>query len=66
MNFKAISVLVVDDDAQVREILVQYLRRMGFEKIIEHKDGKAALKAIRNASIKIDFSVFNCLLGKKN
>jgi two-component system, chemotaxis family, chemotaxis protein CheY len=49
--------LVVDDDGQVRDILIGYLKSFGFEKIIEAKDGKAALKIIQNHTQKIDYII---------
>jgi two-component system chemotaxis response regulator CheY len=48
------SFLIVDDDAQVRSIIVEYLRLFGFEKIKEAKDGQQALKIIHDLSQPID------------
>lgn len=44
------TVLVVDDEPMVREVLTQYLARDGFE-VVEASDGAAALDAFERSSI---------------
>ncbi len=43
-----INILVVDDDAQVRSVIVDYVRSFGFKNIIEAHGGEHALKIIRD------------------
>lgn len=50
-------VLVVDDDGQVREILIQYLKSFGFENVLQAKNGRAALKIIQNPQQIIDIVI---------
>jgi two-component system chemotaxis response regulator CheY len=52
-----LQVLVVDDDAMVRFILIEYLRSFGFKKILEAKNGMEALKYIRNYSEPLDLII---------
>ncbi|MDZ4675895.1 MAG: response regulator [Oligoflexia bacterium] len=54
---KEATFLIVDDDGQVRDILAQYLNSFGFNKVIQAKDGKAAIKIIQNHSQRIDFII---------
>ena len=49
-----IGVLVVDDDAMVMSIVVEYLRSFGFKRITQAKDGKVALKYLQDPDRKID------------
>lgn len=49
-----ISVLVVDDDAMVRSVLVEYLQAFGFTRIHDMKGGRQALKAINDGTIQVD------------
>jgi two-component system, chemotaxis family, chemotaxis protein CheY len=49
--------LVVDDDGQVRAILAEYLKSFGVNKVIEAKDGKAALKLVQNHGQRIDIII---------
>jgi len=49
--------LVVDDDGQVRAILAEYLKSFGFNKVLEAKDGKTALKLVQNHSQRIDIII---------
>lgn len=58
MNYNMdMTFLVVDDDSQVRDIIVQYLKSFGFTNIIEAKDGSVGLKFVRNPSQVIDFII---------
>lgn len=45
-----LPLLVVDDDAMVRGVIVDYLKDMGFENILEAKSSHHGLKMIQNAS----------------
>lgn len=44
---EALSILVVDDDAMVRTILIEYLVSFGFKRIEEAKNGRQALKSLQ-------------------
>ena len=57
MSFEDTHFLVVDDDGMVRDIIIQYLKSYGFKNIIEAKDGRAALKYVRNSAVQIDFII---------
>jgi two-component system chemotaxis response regulator CheY len=54
---KEATFLIVDDDSQVRDILTQYLNSFGFDKVIQAKDGKAAVKIVQNHNQRIDFII---------
>lgn len=43
MNFKDVTVLVVDDSNVMRRIILKRLHSMGFEKVYEAPNGKTAL-----------------------
>lgn len=51
------TVLVVDDDAMVRCIVVEYLKSFGFGTIHEAKNGTDALKYLRNYSLNVDLII---------
>jgi two-component system chemotaxis response regulator CheY len=51
------TVLVVDDDAMVRCIVVEYLKSFGFAIVLEAKNGAEALKFVRNYKLSIDLIV---------
>ncbi len=53
-EFATLSFLVVDDDAMVRSILVDFLKSFGFSRIQEAKNGRAALKLINDMKVRID------------
>ncbi len=44
---ESVSILVVDDDAMVRTIIVEYLISFGFKRIEEAKNGRHAMKMIQ-------------------
>jgi two-component system chemotaxis response regulator CheY len=44
---ESVSFLVVDDDAMVRTILIEYLMSFGFKRIEEAKNGRHAMKMIQ-------------------
>ncbi|MCC6276821.1 MAG: response regulator [Oligoflexia bacterium] len=52
-----VTVLVVDDDSQVREIVSEFLASFGYTNVIQAKDGKMAIKLIQNPSQKIDIII---------
>lgn len=56
-NVENMSVLVVDDDAMVRCIVVEYLKSFGFGTILEAKNGADALKYLRNYSVNVDLVI---------
>lgn len=52
-----LSILVVDDDAMVKSILVDYLEDMGFEAVIAAPSSEKALKAIQDNKNVIDLVI---------
>ena len=53
----ALAILVVDDDAMVRSVMVEYLENMGFKNIHAAEDGHEALKLIQDSSYSIDLVI---------
>src|SRR4051812_11215441 len=49
-----LTILVVDDDAMVMDIVIEYLRSFGFKQILKAKDGKAALKFVQDPKQRVD------------
>lgn len=49
-----LSVLVVDDDKMVRDIIVQHLKAMGFTRFLEAADGSEALKILVDSTSRVD------------
>jgi two-component system, chemotaxis family, chemotaxis protein CheY len=49
-----LSVLVVDDDKMVRDIIVQHLRAMGFTRFHEAANGSEALKLLLDSTMRVD------------
>lgn len=49
-----LSVLVVDDDKMIRDIVIQHLRAMGFQKFIEAADGSEAYKILVDGTQRVD------------
>jgi two-component system, chemotaxis family, chemotaxis protein CheY len=47
-------VLVVDDDAMVMNIVVEFLRSFGFKHILQAKDGRVALKYLQDPHQQLD------------
>lgn len=43
-----LPILVVDDDAMVRGVVVEYLKELGFSNILEAKNSQHGLKMIQN------------------
>lgn len=60
MAFDAnIKVLVVDDFATMRRIVKGVLKQLGFNKIVEAEDGRAALEELKKDSIGLIVSDWN-------
>jgi len=49
-----LPILVVDDDALVRDVVVEYLKDMGFVNITEAKSAQQALKLIQSPSFDVE------------
>lgn len=49
-----LSVLVVDDDKMIRDIIIQHLRVIGFQKFIEAADGSDAYKIMIDTTNRVD------------
>lgn len=52
-NYQA-SIMVVDDDAMVRDVIISYLKEMGMVNIVEAKNPAEGLKKIHDKSFPID------------
>jgi two-component system chemotaxis response regulator CheY len=52
-----LSILVIDDDAMVKSILVEYLQTMGFKNIVAAKNSASALQIIQDQKVRIDLFV---------
>lgn len=52
-----LTVLVVDDDAEIRDIIKNYLMSFGFRLIIEAKDGTEAYRIILSGNPKVDLII---------
>lgn len=46
--------LIVDDDAQVRSIIAEYLQSFGFHRVLQVKDGQEALRYIHDNDQPLD------------
>lgn len=51
------TVLIVDDDSEVREIIKNYLIHFGFKSFLEAKDGAHAFRFVLDARQKIDLII---------
>jgi len=49
-----LCVLVVDDDKMIRDIIIQHLKAMGFQKFVEAADGSDAYKRLVDPISRID------------
>lgn len=49
-----LCVLVVDDDKMIRDIVIQHLKIIGFQKFIEAADGSEAYKHLVDATQRVD------------
>lgn len=54
LKINHMTVLVVDDDKMVREIIVQHLKAIGFSKFIEASNGSDAYKTMVDTTARID------------
>ena len=54
IRFDRLTVLIVDDDEDIRKLLVEHLTSMGFINFIEAKDGADAYKIILDRLKRID------------
>jgi two-component system, chemotaxis family, chemotaxis protein CheY len=52
-----LSILVVDDDAMVKNILVEYLQGMGFKKVHAAKKSAQALQILQDPKLRIDLII---------
>ena len=52
-----LTVLVIDDDAMVKSVLVDYLRGMGFSNIVAAKKSAHALQIIQDSKVRIDMVI---------
>lgn len=52
-----LSILVVDDDAMVKSVLVEYLQAMGFTNVHAAKSSEQALKLIQDPKYAIDLVI---------
>jgi two-component system, chemotaxis family, chemotaxis protein CheY len=50
-------IMVVDDDAMVRDIINEYLQTFGYRNIILLKDGASAIRHLQNPHHKIDLII---------
>jgi CheY-like chemotaxis protein len=48
-----IPILLVDDDAMVRSVLLEYLKSFGFRHVVDTKDPHKALKLIQDPTVAI-------------
>lgn len=56
MDFN-ISILVVDDDAMVKSVLVEYLQNMGFKNITAAKKSTHALSIVQENKFRVDLII---------
>lgn len=52
-----VTILVVDDDAMVRNIIIEYLQGFGFKNILEAKNGDHALKFLNDKDQLVDLII---------
>ena len=57
MDITETVVLVIDDDAMVRDILIEYLKIFGFQKIISARNAQTAINVIQDSKQKLDFVI---------
>src|SRR5262245_25439137 len=62
-EFLMSKILVVDDDAHIRELVRVFLRNEGFE-VVEADDGMEALSKLD--SVKVDLAVIDVMMPKMN
>jgi len=52
-----LAILVIDDDAMVKNILVEYLHAMGFQNVTAAKKGALALQLLQDQKNRIDLVI---------
>ncbi|MEZ4872400.1 MAG: response regulator [Bdellovibrionales bacterium] len=52
-----LRIMVVDDDAMVREIVVEYLKAFGFTNVLEVRQSARALKNIQDSKMELDLVI---------
>jgi two-component system chemotaxis response regulator CheY len=57
VNIERLSILIVDDDIEVRKIIKDYLTIFGFRTFIEAKDGAEAYRFVLDQVQKIDLII---------
>jgi two-component system chemotaxis response regulator CheY len=57
LKLERYSILVVDDDTAVREIIVEYLKQCGFRTFIQARDGAEAYRYIADPVQRIDLII---------
>ncbi len=65
-KIEGLRILVVDDDAMVRTIILEYLKVFGFKDVIECKDGSSALKKVRDRHTRIDLVISDWEMPRVN
>ena len=56
-NLDRMTVLIVDDDMEIREIIKNYLSHFGFRNFIEAKDGSEAYRTLLDTTQRIDLII---------
>ncbi len=57
IDISNLVVLVIDDDAMVRDILIDYLKLFGFTRIISARNATTAMPIIQDAKQKLDLII---------
>lgn len=57
IKLQYMTILIVDDDSEVREIIKNYLIHFGFKSFLEAKDGAHAFRFVLDARQKIDLII---------
>ena len=50
MRIEDFTILVVDDDALARSIIVEYLQAFGFQHIVQYSGGESAIKYVQDVN----------------
>lgn len=50
-------IMVVDDDAMVRDIIFEYLQTFGYKQIILMKDGSSAIRYLQDSQHRVDLII---------
>lgn len=57
LKLQYMTILIVDDDSEIREIIKNYLIHFGFKSFLEAKDGAHAFRFVLDARQKIDLII---------